>query len=150
MRYRVPENWLPCRSWFGTSQTVATRDDLALGQLATSDHSIARRSARRSTRLVPSIVAGAALALSSPSLSQTSAVGTSASSDKCSGVMERLNEARTNARRQYIQLLMSSEGKCMGESERLDKARMITRDEYVATFKRKPDCSVSAYSYMCE
>ncbi len=96
------------------------------------------------------LVVGAALAVAASATCQTSKPAGIATGDRCSGVMEGINEARGTEPGRYTKALVAADDRCLGVMERLDKARMITRGEYVKAFKREPDCSVSAYSYLCE
>ena len=92
----------------------------------------------------------ATLAVAVPAHSQTGKPAEVITGDRCSGVMEYLNEVRATAAGRYTKALMVSDEKCLGVMERIDKARTITRDEYVKAFKHQPDCSTSAYGYLCE
>ena len=92
----------------------------------------------------------AALVVAGPALCQTGKPADVAKDDGCAGVMGHVSEAHATAPIQYTKALMAADNRCLGVTERADKARMITRDEYVMAFKRQPDCSAPAYSYMCE
>ena len=105
---------------------------------------------RARPRVSLSLVVFATMAVAAPAWAQTGKPVGAAMGSTCSGVMERLDEARRSAPIQYVKALMGADDSCLGVTERADKARMITRDEYVKAFKRQPDCSAPAYSYMCE
>ena len=92
----------------------------------------------------------ATMAVAAPAFSQTSKPASRTTVDSCAGVMEHLDEARTHAPGDYTKVLVGADARCLGVMERADKARMITRDEYVKAYKREPDCSAAAYSYICQ
>ena len=88
------------------------------------------------------------IALTAPVYGQTGTTVAAVMGDRCSGVMEHLDSTRGD-RSRFIKALVAADAGCLGLVERADKARMITRAEYIKLFKREPDCSSAAYSYMC-
>ena len=95
-------------------------------------------------------VFAAVVTMAAPAFGQSGKPADVIAGGSCAGIMEQLNEARAATPGRYTKAQMLADDRCLGVMERIDKARMITRDEYAKAYKRQPDCSASAYSYLCE